>query len=114
MKIIHPKFIRVWNKLKYKLSITLYCGPVIVYIDFRLDNEQSQGKMPKKPKTSAKKSEESIAEEDKKDESLALETESSPTEDQTEVMDPPKDPSPEPIYDEPVLSELIIETYVWN
>lgn len=68
--------------------------------------------MPKKPKTSAKKSEESIAEEDKKDESLALETESSPTEDQTEVLDPPKDPSPEPIYDEPVLSELIIETWV--
>lgn len=67
--------------------------------------------MPKKPKTSAKKSEESIAEEDKKDESLALETESSPTEDQTEVLDPPKDPSPEPIYDEPVLSELIIETF---
>lgn len=68
--------------------------------------------MPKKPKTSAKKSEESIAEEDKKDESLALETESSPTEDQTEVLYPPKDPSPEPIYDEPVLSELIIETWV--
>lgn len=70
--------------------------------------------MPKKHKTSAKKSEESIAEEDKKDESLALEIESSPTEDQTEVtIDPPKEPSPEPIYDEPVLSELIIETCVF-
>lgn len=87
---------------------------VIVYIGFGLDNEVSIRKMPKKHKTSAKKSEESIAEEDKKDESLALEIESSPTEDQTEVtIDPPKEPSPEPIYDEPVLSELIIETCVF-
>jgi hypothetical protein len=28
------------------------------------------------------------------------------------TIDPPKEPSPEPIYDEPVLSELIIETWV--
>ena len=92
----------------------IYCVSVIVYIGFGLDNEVSIRKMPKKHKTSAKKSEESIAEEDKKDESLALEIESSPTEDQTEVtIDPPKEPSPEPIYDEPVLSELIIEMCVF-
>lgn len=62
-------------------------------------------------KQSAKKSEDSIADEEKKEDSIMNETETSPTLDNLES--PRKVPSPEPVYEytEP-LSELIIESYV--
>jgi len=63
-------------------------------------------------KRSAKKSEGSIVGDDKKEESFLNETETSPTEYMT-LATPRKEPSPEPIYDEPTLSELIIERF-WN
>lgn len=59
-------------------------------------------------KRSAKKSEESIIDDEKKEGSVLGGTESSPTEDNLQES-PRKEPSPEPVYDEPTLSELIIE-----
>lgn len=59
-------------------------------------------------KRSAKKSEDCPSEQDNKAESTINGTESTPFEDQPQEL-PPKDPTPEPVYDEPSLSELIIE-----
>ncbi|OWF43641.1 radial spoke head 10 homolog B-like [Mizuhopecten yessoensis] len=61
-------------------------------------------------KRSAKKSEGSIIDDEKKDGSIIGGTESTPTEDNVQES-PRKEPSPEPEYDEPTLTELIIESF---
>lgn len=59
-------------------------------------------------KRSAKKSEDCLSEPENKAESTINGTESTPFEEQLQEP-PPKEPTPEPVYDEPSLSELIIE-----
>ena len=62
-------------------------------------------------KTSARKSEGSIVEDEKKAESIQLDAESSRTEEAVAEI-PVKEPTPEPIYDEPPFYELIIERWI--
>ncbi|XP_052066462.1 radial spoke head 10 homolog B-like [Mytilus californianus] len=61
-------------------------------------------------KRSAKKSEDCLSEPENKAESTINGTESTPFEEQLQEP-PPKEPTPEPVYDEPSLSELIIESF---
>lgn len=60
---------------------------------------------------SAKKSEESTPLEEKKECPIPDPTPVEQASEAAQIEEPPKEPTPEPVYDEPVLSELIIEVF---
>ncbi|ESO92384.1 hypothetical protein LOTGIDRAFT_233146 [Lottia gigantea] len=78
--------------------------------------KESKGKKGKEnDKKSGKKSEEPSLSEEKKDETLSPSSEENSPEGQTPVVEvpvePPKIPTPEPVYEEPILPKLIIECF---
>ena len=70
---------------------------------------KGEGKMKKKEKGSAKKLEDALTNIGTSETPQAEESESTDMQEQA-IEEPvvPKDPSPEPVYDEPTLSELIV------
>ena len=73
-----------------------------------IDNMATKkGRTPKLDEKKGKKSEDPTPVEDKKDPDDVATTEGGPTPEIEEP--PPKEPTPEPVYDEPTLTELIVE-----
>lgn len=73
---------------------------------------KGEGKPKKGEKRSAKKLDDALHSFGPNETPQPDDFETTELQEQTTDEAPPKDPSPEPVYDEPTLSELIVERYI--
>ncbi|XP_012938646.1 radial spoke head 10 homolog B isoform X2 [Aplysia californica] len=105
---IFELYLKLYTQILFIKGLKSFCSLLRLFIP--LSNMASKEKK-KGEKRSGKKTD---AEEEKKVETPVTDCVDTPSEDATNAEpaeEPPRDPTPEPTYDEPALSELIVESF---